>query len=239
MSTKAQPRRRARKLIVPLTIGLGMVAPIAAVELAATAGIAQAAPQVSVVGGITAAVSGPSQVTVNWGFPVLGVPASAPVTGYRVIAYKSTPASGIVVNLPASAHTTTFSGLTPGANYRFRVMAINAWGLGAPADSAKVTVIDTPIPVTNLSAVNMGGVLVQWDYFGGVKTGTPTGFKLVARNASNGVVQTVTVPGSVLSYGFDSSVASQIVTVEVFAINRVGTGPGNVVGVSQPGDWWW
>ncbi|HEY1280091.1 MAG TPA: fibronectin type III domain-containing protein [Acidimicrobiales bacterium] len=97
--------------------------------------------------------SAPGQLTVAWA-PV--DPKGLPVTSYRVD-NLTTGATATTL-----APTATFSGLTPGVAYQFRVTATNDVGPSAPGD-VTATAITVPAPPTFTAAVNQdGGGLVSW-----------------------------------------------------------------------------
>jgi hypothetical protein len=114
--------------------------------------------------------------TVSWGAPT-SAGASA-VSGYEVYAYEQGNVTGPPVTLPSSARTTTFSNLTVGVPYTFKVRALNATGgswrsagvTAVPADPApKVTAL------TPASGIRTGGTAIQ---IGGVSLSGATSVKV-------------------------------------------------------------
>jgi hypothetical protein len=86
------------------------------------------------VTGLTAA-AGSNSITASW----TATPSPDPNNSYLVTAYR---AGGTAVNAVAvapSATTATLSGLLGGTAYTVKVVASNAYGVGAPATSASVT----------------------------------------------------------------------------------------------------
>ena len=97
--------------------------------------------------------SGPGQLTVAWA-PV--DPKGLPVTSYRV----DDMTTGATATTPGT--NATFTGLTPGAAYQFRVTAANDVG-ASPAGVVTATAITVPAPPAVTAAVNEdGGGLVSW-----------------------------------------------------------------------------
>jgi hypothetical protein len=81
------------------------------------------------------ATAGANQATVSWTAP----PASNPAfTGYLVTAYKGSTAQNSV-SVPATASSTTVTGLAGGTAYKFKIEALDEYGAGAAATTASVT----------------------------------------------------------------------------------------------------
>jgi hypothetical protein len=102
---------------------------------------------------VTASPSGPGQVTVAWA-PV--DPKGLAVTSYRVDELTT----GAIATTPAT--NVTFTGLTPGVSYQFRVTATNDVGTSTPG-MGTATAIAGPAPPTITAAVSGDGTgLVTW-----------------------------------------------------------------------------
>ena len=85
--------------------------------------------------GSPSATAGANQATVSWSAPAGADPA---VTGYLVTAVTGSTAAN-AVSVPATASSTTVTGLAGGTAYTFRIQALNAYGAGAAATTAAVT----------------------------------------------------------------------------------------------------
>jgi len=85
--------------------------------------------------GSPTATAGVNQATVSWAAPPQSNPA---YTGFLVTAYKGTTAVN-AVTLPATASSTTVTGLTGATAYTFKIAALNEYGAGAAATTAAVT----------------------------------------------------------------------------------------------------
>jgi hypothetical protein len=90
--------------------------------------------------GSPAAAGGVNQATVSWTAPAGADPV---VTGYLVTALKAGAAAN-AVSVPASATSTTVTGLAGSTSYTFEIQALNEYGGGATATTAAVTVTGTP-----------------------------------------------------------------------------------------------
>jgi hypothetical protein len=89
--------------------------------------------------GSPTATAGANQATVSWQAPSGSDPA---VTGYLVTALKGgTPVNS--VSVPASARSTSVTGLAGGTAYSFQIQAVNEYGTGAAATTATVTTTGT------------------------------------------------------------------------------------------------
>ena len=81
------------------------------------------------------ATAGANQATVSWSAPSGSNPA---VTGYLITAVTGTTAVN-AVSVPATASSTTVTGLAGGTAYTFQIQALNEYGAGAAATTAAVT----------------------------------------------------------------------------------------------------
>lgn len=101
--------------------------------------------------------------TVAWSAPT---PGSSAITGYQVIVYDRGNAVS-TVDLPATARSTTITGLAVGVPHRFKVRAVNASGPGARSNvTATIAPLDqAPVlgPFASISSL----VRQQWlDFVG-------------------------------------------------------------------------
>jgi hypothetical protein len=85
--------------------------------------------------GSPAATAGANQATVSWTAPTGSDPE---VTGYLVTAFKGSTAQN-AVSVPATATSTTVTGLVGSTAYTFKIKALNEYGAGAAATTASVT----------------------------------------------------------------------------------------------------
>ena len=101
---------------------------------------AQKKPHVPSAPGSFSATAGSKQVTLSWAAPVDD--GGSAILGYKVWYNDESP-----VTLDAAATEYTFSGLTNGQGYTFKIVAVNAKG-----DSAEMSVMATPsVLVTGIS----------------------------------------------------------------------------------------
>jgi len=79
------------------------------------------------------AISGPSpsSISLSWSAPF---PGASPIIRYRI--YRGTSPGGEVLVDSTTSTTFTFSGLTPGTTYYFRVAAVNSYGSGPLSNEA-------------------------------------------------------------------------------------------------------
>ncbi len=93
------------------------------------------------------------QVTLNWG----AGSATSPITGYTV---QSSSNGGIswstAIALDSNARSYTYSGLTNGTTYTFRVNAVNALGAGAFATVSAIPALPPDAPTINSLTVRQG-----------------------------------------------------------------------------------
>jgi hypothetical protein len=81
--------------------------------------------------------AGNTTATVSWTAPT--VTGGSPITGYRVSVYQGTSTTPLRTVITAASTTqTTVGSLTNGADYRFRVAAVNAAGVGPQSSLSAV-----------------------------------------------------------------------------------------------------
>lgn len=111
-----------------------LVSPLAGSALAATV---PGAPTIGV------AVAGFQTATVSWTAPVSD--GGAPVTGYVVTPYVGYfPLPSVTMGFPGTSRT--FTGLTNGTIYRFRVRAINSAGTGGYSNASNPVTPTVTVP---------------------------------------------------------------------------------------------
>ena len=110
-------------------------------------------PTVTATAGITSAV-------VSWS----GGDGGSPITGYTVTPWRNGSALTADVQTPAAGTSTaSFTGLTAGANYIFRVVAANANGSSATGASNTVVPYTVPTaPLTPTVTASTGQANVTW-----------------------------------------------------------------------------
>jgi predicted RNA-binding protein with TRAM domain len=170
-------------------------------------------------------------VVVSWSPPASD--GGSPLTYYAVEANDSTNPSnggGMDTN-DGSATSATMSGLTPGDQYTFTVVAANALYSGTPSsDSAPVTIAGAvPGPPQNISATagSAGSVTLSWQAPADSSVAAPTSYTVVAvdgTSAANGG-QNVTVDGSASGATIAGLIGGDSYTFQVTATGDNGYGP--------------
>jgi len=173
------------------------------------------------VPGIGAATTGNGSAVVRWTPPAST--GGSPITGYTVRTWQGNTLVR-TTTAPATATSTTVSGLVNGVGVSFDVTAVNAaGGSTASARSAVVTPRTTPgIPAWGAMTAGNGAAVVRWtapaDTGGAPLTGytvrTYRGDTLVRTTATTGTWVTVTGLGNGTGYTFS-----------VAARNALGDGP--------------
>jgi titin len=110
---------------------------------------------------IGTAVAGDAQATLSWTAPANE--GAAPITGYAVTPYIGfTPQPAVTFD--STATTETVTGLTNGSNYRFRVQAVSAMGIGTYSKASnQVTPVTRPgAPIIGQAAVAYPNVTLSW-----------------------------------------------------------------------------
>jgi len=93
------------------------------------------------------------QVTLNWG----AGSATSPITGYTVQSSSNGGSSwSTAIALDSTARSYTYSGLTNGTTYTFRVNAVNALGAGAFATVSAIPALPPDAPTINSLTVRQG-----------------------------------------------------------------------------------
>ncbi len=104
-----------------------------------------------------AAVGAATSATVSWTAPASD--GGSPITGYRVTVIPG----GAVLDLGASARSTSVPGLFPGVNYSFEITAVNAVGVGQPTtvsvQGSYLTIGASATSITYGSTVKVTGQL--------------------------------------------------------------------------------
>jgi hypothetical protein len=147
-------------------------------------------------------VEGDGQVAVGWSPPATN---GEPITGYTISWSGGSP-----VTVPGSAANHTFTGLSNGTGYTFRVTATNVLGDGAISDvSATATPYGDPSPVPSATIAatsnGSGDVVLTWGAAGG-NGRTISGYHIVLSDGTQkdvGNVVTTTMSGHVgTSYSY-------------------------------------
>jgi hypothetical protein len=164
------------------------------------------------------ATAGSAKATVTWVAPSSS--GDSLITGYSVVASPG----GITVGAPAGAITATFTGLTPGVAYTFKVAATDSAGAG-PVSASSNSVTPTPptvpaAPTHPFAVYGINQATVSWN--SPDDGGSPiTGYTVVA---SPGNLTFAVAPGET-SIVWGGLIAGTTYTFTVTAANAVGSGP--------------
>jgi len=170
---------------------------------------------------LSAAASSQGGIQLSWSAPISG---GAP-TGYRV--YRST-SSGTETYLAAVGLVTQYrdQSVRPGTRYYYKVVALNAYGVGPFSNEASAVAPTTAVPgaPTSLSAAasSQGGIQLSWS--APMSGGAPTGYR-VYRGTSSGTEAYPAAVGLVTQYLDQSAQPGVRYYYKVMAFNAGGTGP--------------
>jgi titin len=161
-------------------------------------------------------------VRVAWSPPTDD--GGAPVTGYRVSAYRSTTLVG-VTTAPATARSATVPGLANGTAYTFTVAAVNEAGVGQiSARSAAVTPRTVAgRPAIGRPSVGNAAVTVRWAAPADTGGAPITGYAVRAYRGTT-LVKTVTARAGSTSVPVTGLVNGTGYRFTVAAVNAAGTG---------------
>jgi uncharacterized protein (TIGR02145 family) len=158
------------------------------------------------------ATPGNGQVVLSWTAP--SSHGGSDITGYQVSSNNGTSW------VAASSNTShTFTGLTNGTSYTFKVRAVNAAGNGAEA-SASATPRTTPSVPQNFTATPSNGqVALSWAAPSSNGGSAITGYQVSSNNGSTWVTAS-----SSASHTFTSLANGTSYTFKVRAVNAAGSG---------------
>jgi Fibronectin type III domain len=161
-------------------------------------------------GSVTAAVTGPGQVTLSW--TAAGANGNA-VTGYSVSDGTTiTPAGPLATSVLVSS-------LTVGRNYTFTIVATNGIGAGAAATASVLVQSQVPSAPTGLSAsAGNGTVALSWIAAEGNGTNVAS---YSVRNLTDGTMANAGSATSFLASGLTNGLAYRF-EVQAFGANGAG-----------------
>lgn len=166
-------------------------------------------------------------ITATWSPPYgFGAPA---VTGYRVTirGAADTNASGVSVDLAATARSFTFVDLKHGAKYTVSVVAIDSAGSGSVA-SKQVSMLAGPgkgrvaTPAAGSKKDNSTSITAQWK--APTSGGTPASYTVAVRRSGSSSVKTYSVKSTTRSRKVTKLKKNASYAVRVRAVNAAGNG---------------
>ncbi len=168
---------------------------------------APAVPSAPSISGVTS-----TSATVNW-------TAVAGASSYQVQRSVSGANTFTNVGSPVAASSLADSGLTPGASYDYRVLAMNVAGSSAPSPVATVTLFPGQPGALTAATIGTGEVDLSWTAAGGANTYT------VERSPSGAGTWSVLSSGLTGTTFADTSV-SQMTSYDyrVVAVGTAGSG---------------
>ena len=224
-----------------LTNGTAYTFKVAAVNAAGTgapSSLSGAVTPRTVPGAPTAVAGTPgdTQVALTWTAPANN--GGSAITDYSVSVFNSSggAATGVTGSTPrfvGSATTAyTFTGLTNGTSYTFRVAAVNAAGTG-PASSLSGAVTPRTVPDAPTALAGTAGnaqVALTWTAPAGDGGSAITDYEVSVYNSSGGAATGVTgattrlVGSATAAYTFTGLTNGTAYTFKVAAVNAAGTG---------------
>ena len=164
----------------------------------------------------------------------------APVTGYS-IRYRAGSGAWTTVSKPSLSGDYNLTGLTAGTTYSVQVAAVNSVGTGpwSPVATATTTGGVAPAvpaaPVTPPLSVSSDTIIRITSFVAPAANGAPvTGYSIRYR-AGSGAWTTVSKPSLSRGYNLTGLTAGTTYSVQVAAVNSVGTGPWSPVATATTG----
>ena len=175
---------KALKVRVTFTDDAGNAESLTSAATKAVAAVVPSAP-----GGLSVSVNGTGKLDVSWSVPASN--GGSAVTGYKV-QWKETAGSwdtpSDVSETTATGNSHTVSGLTDGAEYTFRVVAVNSVGESPASTEESGTPKETTAPTVSSATVD-GAALTLTDNEGLTETPLPaaTAFRASVVGTERGV----------------------------------------------------
>ena len=174
------------------------------------------------------ATPGDGQVTLSWTIPA---DILDDITGYRVREFKTGSDSFISYSIVGKKTNVTIDGLTNGVPYGFRVLGVNADGIGpeskivyaTPMFQSKITG-KVPAQIGDLKATpGNNQVSLQWS--APFDNGFPiTGYKIIQSKTGSGEFTTITKSDTTTNTILTGLINDASYNFKVSAINSEGTG---------------
>jgi len=173
------------------------------------------------------AIPGDGKVTLSWSVASTDLDS---ITGYRVREFKTGSDSFVTHSILGKTTTVTIDSLTNGVSYGFKVIGVNADGIGTDSNFVYVTPISSlitsskvPSPINNLK-VSSGDSQVKLTWSTPNNNGYPiTGYKIIQSHLGSNSFTTIpksdTTPEAIIT-GLTNNVSYQF---KVVAINSEGT----------------
>ncbi len=181
------------------------------------------------------ATAGDGKATLTWSVTSSELDS---ITGYRVREYKSGSNSFVTHDILGKATSVTIDGLTNGISYGFRIVAVNAQGIGPDSNLVQVTPKATsnkvPGIVTNVKAIP-GDKQVTLSWNTPPDNGSPiTGYNIVRTAVGSNSFTTIQKSDTSTSAIITGLVNGQSYSFKVSAKNALGIGPESTSIISVP-----
>ncbi len=181
------------------------------------------------------AVAGDGKATLSWSVTASQLDS---ISGYRIREYKPGTSTFVTHEVLGKATSVTIDGLTNGINYGFRVVAVNAQGIGP--DSNLVNVVPkasstkTPGMVTNLKAV-AGDKQVSLSWNVPPDNGSPiTGYQIVRSKVGSTTFTTIPKADTSTNTIITGLSNGEVYSFKVSAKNALGFGPESLTVTAVP-----
>ena len=175
------------------------------------------------------------QVALSWNAP--GTTGGSPITGYRIEQKQGDSTWTVAVEDTGSVSpTASISGLTNGAEYRFRVSAVNAQGAGQPSTATPVVIPRTTPGTPSQLAGTPGDGYIDLVWIAPSSTGgSPiTGYQVELKKGTDAWTVGIADTGSTqTSARVTSLINGQNYRFRVAALNAAGAGPPSTVTPAQ------
>ncbi len=175
------------------------------------------------------AIAGDGKATLTWSVTASQLDS---ISGYRIREYKTGSSTFVTHEVLGKATSVTIDGLTNGITYGFRVVAVNAQGIGPDSNivyvNPKATSNKVPSMVTNLK-VTPGDKQVSLSWNTPSDNGSPiTGYNIIRSKIGSNTFTTIPKSDTSTNAIVTGLTNGEVYSFKVSAKNSAGFGPESV-----------